>query len=262
MLVVLDAIIEGYNEITNMQTRQQDMLMDIGIQKIKAGIAVTFLDGEKESALLLLDGAVEYSWDHKKADATRASVFDENPLALHTPAGMAVTIYAKTDAEVLIQKTTNDRNFEAKFYGKEDCTSAIFYGDVWNDTARRLVRTVFDYKNAPYSNMVLGEVISFPGKWSSYIPHRHDQPEVYFYRFDKDSGFGAGFIGEDVYKTKNNSALCIPGGFTHPQVTAPGYPMYFCWMIRHLDQNPWTSRNDDDNYLWLLEDDVKIWPNR
>jgi len=54
-----------------------------------------------------------------------------------------------------------------------------------------------------------------------------------------------------VYKIKDGSFSAIPGHVTHPQVTAPGYLMYTCWMIRHLDGNPWTDRIDDERYLWL-----------
>lgn len=34
VLVVMDSIKEGYNQITNMETSHQNMLMDIGIQKM------------------------------------------------------------------------------------------------------------------------------------------------------------------------------------------------------------------------------------
>ncbi len=262
MLIKLGQIKSGYNEITNMETKAQNMLMDVGIQKIAAGQAVTFQDSEKETAFLLMDGEVLFQWENQSKSAARVSLFDESPSALHVSKNMQVKIEAIKDAEVLVQKTTNPGAFEAKFYDREDCVSEILGENVWNDMARRVIRTVFDYTNAPYSNMVLGEVVNFPGKWSSYIPHGHDQPEVYVYRFDKESGFGAGFIGDDVYKIENNSALCIPGGPTHPQVTAPGYPMYYCWMIRHLENNPWVGRTNDSRYEWLLEKDVKIWPEK
>lgn len=262
MLIVLDHINEGYNEITNMLTSHQNMLMDIGVHKLVKGSALELFDEHKETAILLLEGNIEFSWENKKVISKRNSVFDESPEALHVPKGIVVKIIAIEDTELIIQKTTNETNFEAKYYSKNDCSSDVFGANVWDDTARRTVRTVFDYKNAPYSNMVMGEVINFPGKWSSYIPHGHDQPEVYFYKFDKESGFGAGFVGEEVFKIKNNSALCIKGGPTHPQVSAPGYPMYYCWMIRHLPNNPWTTRNDDLRYTWLLEKEVMIWPNR
>jgi len=262
MLIKLEGMKRGYNEITNMETKAPEMLMDIGIQKIEKGQTAVCFDQEKETAFLLLNGRVAFQWEESEAAGSRASLFDENPTVLHVPKNTQVQLKALTDSEVLIQKTTNPASFASRLYRPEDCISEMLGENVWNDMARRIIRTVFDYKNAPYSNMVLGEVINYPGKWSSYIPHGHDQPEVYYYRFLNDSGFGAGFIGDDVYKIVDNSALCIPGGPTHPQVTAPGYPMYYCWMIRHLENNPWVGRKNDGRYEWLLEKDVKIWPNK
>jgi 5-deoxy-glucuronate isomerase len=262
MLIKLDKIQFGYQEITNMDTVGQDMLMDIGVQKIEKGQNVSLQNDEKEAAYLLLDGEVEFHWGDHTQTAARNSLFDENPAALHVSGGVPVRIEALRDAEVLIQKTTNLNHFPSRFYQHQDCICEVLGENVWDNMAKRIIRTVFDYKNAPYSNMVLGEVINYPGRWSSYIPHGHDQPEVYYYRFDKESGFGAGFIGDEVYKIVDHSALCIPGGPTHPQVTAPGYPMYYCWMIRQLDHNPWIGRTNDKRYEWLLEENVKIWPNR
>ena len=102
--------------------------------------------------------------------------------------------------------------------------------------------------------MVMGEIIVPQGGWSSYPPHQHPQPEVYYYRFEKPQGFGGCFIGDDVYKISDGSFCAIPGGFTHPQVNAPGYPMYYVWMIRHLDGNPWTDRIFDPAHKWLLDE--------
>ena len=137
------------------------------------------------------------------------------------------------------------------FYRPEDCRDDIFGGDKLEGKMKRTVRTVFDYSNAPYSNMVNGEVINHQGGWSSYTPHHHPQPEVYFYRYERPEGFGACFIGDEVYKIKDGSCAAIPGGKTHPQVTAPAFPMYYCWMIRHLEGNPWNSRVVDERYLWI-----------
>ena len=46
------------------------------------------------------------------------------------------------------------------------------------EASTRIVRTIFDLSNATDAKLVLGEVISYPGKWSSYPPHHHPQPEV------------------------------------------------------------------------------------
>ena len=87
----------------------------------------------------------------------------------------------------------------------------------------REIKTFFDLDNAPFSNMVLGEVLNLPGKWSSYPPHHHPQPEVYFYRFDYPHGFGAGFANGDVYKTEQNGQRPNHQPWLPLQVVAPGY---------------------------------------
>ncbi|BCA37219.1 hypothetical protein BwiPL1_56010 (plasmid) [Bacillus wiedmannii] len=171
---------------------------------------------------------------------------------------MKVTITALSDSEVLVQKTDNDQEFAFKLYTPNECQSVVAGEGVWEGTAQRVIRTIFDYNNVAYSNMVVGEVISYPGRWSSYPPHHHDQPEVYYYRFNKLQGFGCAMVGEDAYRVVYNSFITIPGELDHPQATAPGYTMYFCWMIRHLENNPWNDRIMEEEHKWLLEQNAKI----
>ena len=87
----------------------------------------------------------------------------------------------------------------------------------------------FDHDISPESNMVLGEVLNDRGNWSGYLPHRHPQPETYFFKFDHPEGFGASFVGDQVFKSTDESFSAIPGGELHPQAVAPGYQMYTCW---------------------------------
>ena len=247
----------GYNAMT---TRDSDMMMDIGYQVMNAGESVDFNDAVQETAFVILTGQVQISWNGKTEMMRRDSLFDENPYCLHVPRNTKVTIKADTDSEVLVQQTDNDRDFEPKFYRPEDVQSDIFGQGMWNGTAERTVRTIFDYDNAPYSNMVNGEVINSPGRWSGYIPHNHPQPEVYTYKFDKPQGFGACFIGDNAFKITHNSWSELSSGFMHPQVTAPGYAMWYSWMIRHLPNDPWKkTRNDLPEHVWLLDPNAKIW---
>ncbi|MCY6354145.1 5-deoxy-glucuronate isomerase [Clostridium sp. ZS2-4] len=262
MIDRLEQLKEGYNTLTEMNGKHSDMLMDIGIYKMKISQEQVCIDNEKESAFLLLDGKVIIEWNGNKQEVERNSVFDEDPWCLHVPKNMQVKITALSEAEVLLQKTDNEKDFDCKLYSPQECRSDIFGEGVWKDAARRVVRTVFDYSNAPHSNMVMGEVITFPGRWSSYIPHHHPQPEVYYYKFNKPQGFGCSIIGDDVYKISDNSISTIPGGLVHPQAAAPGYAMYYCWMIRHLDNNPWIDRINAEEHKWLLDPEIKIWPDK
>lgn len=249
----------GYNAMT---TRDSDMMMDIGYQVMDAGEELSFEDPEQETAFVILSGQAEIRWNGQSEKMHRDSLFDENPYCLHVPRNTKVTMKADTAAEVLIQKTDNEKDFAPKFYRPEDVQADIFGGGVWSGTATRTVRTIFDYSNAPYSNMVNGEVINSPGRWSGYAPHTHPQPEVYTYKFDRPQGFGACFIGDNAFKISHNSWSELSGGNSHPQVTAPGYAMWYSWMIRHLPNNPWNkTRIDDPDHEWLMQPDAdeKIW---
>lgn len=252
----------GANKICNIDGAYKEMLMDISVNKLKKGSEESYEESEKEIAVLLLTGKVKIEWSGNKEIMERHSVFDEDPWCLHVPHGTKVTVKAEEESEIIYQATENQKDFKAKFYSPKDCQSDIFGKGVWNDTARRVVRTVFDYHNAPYSNMVMGEVITYPGKWSSYPPHYHPQPEVYYYKFNKPQGLGLCLTGDDAHKISDNSYVAIHGGDVHPQTSAPGYAMYYCWMIRHLKDNPWTDRIDVDEHKWLWNKDVKIWPEK
>lgn len=249
----------GYNSIVREDDHSENMLMDFDVYKGRAGEEITLFSDTKEMAIILFGGEIEYIWLDNSLVASRNDVFDEGPHCLHVPNSTKVVIKFVSDSEIGIQKATNEKKFDAKMYTPDGCVDQYFGATGMQGTAKRLVRDIFKYETAPYSNMVIGEVITYPGKWSSYPPHSHNQPEVYLYKFTKPQGFGAGFVGDNVYKIKDNSALLITGDLSHPQTTAPGYGMYYCWMIRNLPNNPWTTRVNDKEHEWLLDENAVIW---
>ncbi|MDR1378461.1 MAG: 5-deoxy-glucuronate isomerase [Synergistaceae bacterium] len=251
--------VQGYNALTDRRGIHPESLMDIGVYVFSPGEKFTFRAERDESAFLLLDGEVSFEWNGLSESASRHSVFDAPPTALHVSSHVDVAITAKSSAEVLIQKTDNPRAFEPVFYPSSSIKNVFLGADNMQGCAKRVLRDIFNYGNASYSNMVLGEDLHLPGRWSSYPPHHHPQPEVYYYRFDKPQGFGVTIVGDDATVIKHNHICVIPGGECHPQAAAPGYAMYYTWMIRHLDGNPWTDRIDDPKHVWLHDKDAIIW---
>lgn len=228
-----------------------DMMMNITVYRMAAGEERTFCYPGEEMAVLLVLGHATFKWENREETGQRHSFIEEGPYCLHVSHGICVAVKALSDSEILVQTTENDADFGSIFYRPEDCRDDIFGLDVYDNKMKRTVRTVFDYKNAPYSNMVNGEVVNHQGGWSSYTPHHHPQPEVYYYRYERSEGFGACFMDDNVYKIMDGAVAAIPCGKTHPQVTAPAFPMYYCWMIRHLPGNPWTDRVVDPRYTWI-----------
>lgn len=248
---------EFENGIKHITAENDDtsMLMDIDVYKLEKDETISLCDANKETAILLIEGNVEFNFEGNKKSAKRDSCLNPKAICLHICKGKKVEITANETSELFVQKATNETEFASVYYEGETIRSKITGETTWEGMAKRQVVTIIDDTVAPYSKLVIGEVVSFGGRWSSYTPHSHPQPEVYYYKFQRDGGFGAGFVGENVYKIENGTALCIIGDKTHPQVSAPGYDMYYVWAIRHLDGDRWlNTRVEDERYSWLNGD--------
>ncbi|MGN0333547.1 MAG: 5-deoxy-glucuronate isomerase [Lachnospiraceae bacterium] len=239
--------------LTTYENEYSAMMMDVRVYNVKAGQIREFGRQGEETAILLLSGKLAFQWEGKEETVSRKDVFTEGPWALHTCTDVPVSVIAKEDTEILVQCTKNENKFESRLYAPEDAPWGYSCVGKFGNVAKRRVNTIFDHDICPESNMVLGEVLNDRGNWSGYLPHRHPQPETYFFKFDRPEGFGASFVGDQVFKSVNNSFSAIPGGELHPQAVAPGFQMYTCWMIRHLDGNPWlqTDRCEDERYTWM-----------
>ena len=173
----------GYNKIIDMDGEYAAALMDFGVLKLNEGQTITDTSS-KERAFLLISGEVEFAWQAQKVVAGRSSCFAEGPWCLHVPSNIPVTIIClKRDSEIAVYKTDNERSFASRLFTPEDCKVEMLGAGTMNEMATRAVRTIFNKANREEANLLLGETINLPGKWSSYPPHHHPQPEVYFYKF-------------------------------------------------------------------------------
>ena len=252
----------GYTAITTMEEVEHNTMMDFGVLRL-AKDSVEKNTEKKERAYLLIQGEVTFQWEGHRETAKRSNCFDEDPYVLHVPQNVEVIITGISEnSELTVTKTTNETMFPSKFYTQEECRSEERGKGTMKETSTRTVRTVFDKSNSPDSNLVVGEVIDHPGKWSSYPPHYHPQPEIYFYKFNPENGYGFSELGEDAVKLRHNDTVKILDNATHPQITAPGYAMYYLWVIRHLEGNPYITPTFVPEHLWVTEPDAKIWPDK
>lgn len=253
----------GVMRLTNTTDLYPNMLMNITVYRIPWDESREFCFENEEAAFLLIEGEAQFDWDDgdvpKMEQAARRSCIDDPAYCLHVPKGVRVSIgnvssyESRSDCEILVQSTQNETLFAPVFYTPATIRRDTFGQGQFEGKAQRTVSTFFDYDSAPYSNMVCGEILIPQGGWSSYPPHEHPQPEVYYYRFGHPNGFGACFLDDAAYKIADRSFAAVPGGKYHPQVNAPGYAMMYVWMIRHFDGYPWTERNFDPKHAWLLD---------
>lgn len=254
---------KGYEVLVSRNGPNADMLQDFAHLGIAEGGKWTSPAGD-ERAFLLARGNVEFSWNSggksQSAQGRRKNLFDENPSVLNVPADAEVSVQSLSgDAELYVMATSNPVYFTPRFYTPQECRGEERGKGTMNETSTRVVRTVFDDSNAPWSNLVVGEVITIPGKWSSYPPHHHAQPEIYHYRMLPEQGFGIAVIGEKPYFVTDRDTVLIRDGQDHPQVAAPGYAMWYLWVIRHLEGNRYRNPTFTKAHEWVQDPKAKIW---
>lgn len=255
----------GYTALSEENGVHSDMLMDFGILRLMPDQRFEECK-DKECAYLLVSGEVEMEWEGHKETMKRSNCFDESPWVLHVPAKVKVSIRGVgPDSEIAVQRTVNPTHFNSRLYCPEDTPDENRGAGTMNETCTRIVRTVFDYSTAPYSKMVLGEVINTPGKWSSFPPHIHPQPEIYYYKMNPANGYGFCEYGDDVMKVRNNDTVFIQANYTHPQVATPGHALWYLWVIRHLDDDAYRAPLYPyflPEYEYIKKPDTVIWPNK
>ncbi len=118
------------------------------------------------------------------------------------------------------------------------------------------------------SRLVVVEVYTPSGNWSSYPPHKHDQhrvdengtlleadlEEIYFYKISRPEGYAYQRIYTDdrsldeLILVQDNHLVLSPRGY-HPVVTAPGFDCYYLNMLAGSAQS--LAASDDPAYSWV-----------
>ncbi|MFQ5971401.1 MAG: 5-deoxy-glucuronate isomerase [Alphaproteobacteria bacterium] len=254
-----DGFPNGYTAITKLDEVDDNTGIAFGVLRL-AHEEVHEATPEHETAWLLMDGKVEVEVAGKRVTFERQSLFDESATCVHVSAGEPIRFVAHADAEFTVYATANTKSFEARIYLPADVPNEHRGKGQVGNACYRFVRTIFDRSNADgNAELVLGEVVTMPGRWSSYPPHHHPQPEIYHYRFTKPQGYGHAELGEQVYKVRQYDTVKIFDGNDHAQCAAPGYGMYYSWVIRHLPDNPYTVPEFTEEHRWTMDREAEIW---
>ena len=256
--------INGVNKVVDINGPHREYMMDFEILKLEAGNI--YVNAESlERVYLIIQGKVAVSFDDVNATVDRANFYDVDPTLVHLCKDTEVTIECLDgDTEIAVYKTENDVQDVSRIRGPEDIRIETRGKGTMNDTGTRIVRTIIDHSIDPKSNLMIGEDMHYPGKWAGFPSHHHPQPEIYFYKFMpySETGFGLLKLGDEGVLLQENDTVLIPPGVDHPQVSAPGYGMYFIWTIRHLEGNPYLGPVFVEEHLWPAQEGAVIWPDK
>jgi 5-deoxy-glucuronate isomerase len=254
-LAVTDVHIQGPETFRRGKTQvlsgRPEIGIDVAALVLEPGGKHSELSDDCETVVVLLEGGGVLEAAGMVARCARRGPFADPASALRAPAGVAWGVRSGAEGALLLVATAvSVARCDALLAGA-DCVGAAGPSVVGSGVFRRRV-----WPLVAGGTLLVGETVA--EGWSSYPPHHHPQPEVYFYRFDPPQGFGFAQVGERAEIVRHNSAICIPPDADHAQSAAPGYAQYYLWVIRNLGDAPYTAPIDAPEHAWLLDPGKRV----
>jgi 5-deoxy-glucuronate isomerase len=190
----------------------------------------------------------------------RRHVFDGLPTALYLPVGTEYTILAETDCELALCFSRAEEKYRAQLIGPDQIEVEVRGGANATRQINHILKPEF-----PAQRLLLVEVYTPSGNWSSYPPHKHDvhRPphevdleELYYYKIDRPEGYAIqrvytpdGRIDETL-TVRDGELVLIPEGY-HPVVAAHGYNVYYLNALAGSARS--MAASDDPAYAWVRQ---------
>jgi 5-deoxy-glucuronate isomerase len=233
------------------------------VRRLAVGQTVALTSAGKEICIVVLTGKADIEVGTRKFDALggRKSVFEDAPPgAVYAPAGSAIRIHAVSEAEIALCSAPSSAAGEPRAIPGERMPKEV-RGE---GTNRRFVRNVLP-ETEPADRLLVVEVITPGGHWSSYPPHKHDTDaipaeaqleEIYWHRLDPSQGFAFQRVYTDdrsideTVCVEDGEVVLVPRGY-HPVGAPHGYDLYYLnvmagpvrrWIVQDDPAHAWIKR--------------------
>ncbi|TAL06057.1 MAG: 5-deoxy-glucuronate isomerase, partial [Chloroflexota bacterium] len=217
----------------------------------------------QEVAVVILEGTVSITAGSRSFPhvGSRASVFEPiPPPVLLVEPGAAIDVTARTRATIGIAGAPG---------GTTRTTRLIEPADIRVEArgSGQTARTVHHLlpPEAEAGRLIVVEVLTAGGNWSSYPPHKHDTDdppreclleELYYYRFRQQQGFAfqrvysADRALDEALTPMHGDAVLVPRGY-HPVGVPAGYDCYYLNVMAGPIRE-WRFTLDPD-HAWLMD---------
>src|SRR5271170_5449237 len=211
--------------------------MSLFVRRLQPGDVFRARTDHEEGAFVLLGGSCQVDWGQGPTRmGKRKNVFDGLPYALYLPTGNQAVFTAETTCEIAECRAPSDARLEPKLITPGETVSSLRGG---GNASRQIIDVITP--SFPADKLMVIEVYTPGGNWSSYPPHKHDVhnppaevdlDEIYYYRIRQPEGFAlqhlyAGqYAGEQTLKARDGDCVLVHNGY-HPVVAGPGYDVYY-----------------------------------
>ena len=232
------------------------------VAKLEAGQTFKRDTGNLEYCLVLLSGIADVSTQQVEWTNVggRMSVFEKKPpYSVYVPNEDHFEVKALTEVELAICSAPGSRSFKARLIvPTEAAMETRGYGN--------LERQIYNIlpESEPADSLLVVEVYTPEGHWSSYPPHKHDRDampeeslleETYYYKIQPEQGFAVQRVYTDdrsldeTVVVKNGETVLVPKGY-HPVSAPPGYEVYYLNVMAGPTR-AWKFVNDAE-HAWIM----------
>jgi len=235
------------------------------VYQLAAGQTLELETADREYCLVLVTGkaSVVTNQESWQSLGDRESVFEQKaPYSVYVPAADRFVVTAETDLELALCNAPAKGEYPARLITPDMCS----YETRGIGTNQRHVCNIL-FGNMAAESLLVCEVITPDGNWSSYPPHKHDTDdaprethleETYYHRLDPEQGFAFQRVYTDdrsldeTMSVENRGVVMVPKGY-HPVGAPHGYTSYYLNVMAGPSRN-WIFHNDPD-HEWIIEAD-------
>ena len=231
-------------------------------REMKRGARTTTETENREICVVILSGKARVkSGDFDSGViGERADVFSGSPWSVYAPPHASVAIEAVEDCELAICSAPAVGRFPARVIAPTE-VEALVRGQGAN---ARHIRNILA-EEAEAESLLVVEVITPGGHWSSYPPHKHDRDalpdesyleETYYHRLSPPQGFALQRVYTDdrsldeTMTVADRDVVMVPRGY-HPVGAPHGYDLYYLNTMAG-PKRTWRFHNDPA-HEWLMK---------
>ena len=231
-------------------------------RKLAAGETFRSQTGTREVGIVALGGvcSVASSEGTFPAFGRRPNVFGGLPHTLYLPISSEFELTAETDCDLAFCFCRAEERFPARLVTPEEVTVEIRGGGNATRQINHMIRPSF-----AAHRLLVCEVYTPSGTWSSYPPHKHDVhnppdevdlEEIYYYRIDRPEGYAIQRVYTSDHRldatltVRDGELVLIPEGY-HPVVAAHGYNVYYLNALAGSARS--MAASDDPAHAWVRQ---------
>ena len=241
------------------------------VDKLGGDDKVSRTTGNEEIAFVPLAGIVTVQSNGMTWElGGRRSVFEGMPWALYLPRDTVYMLSSLGDAEVAIAGARAEEQLEPRLVTPEEIDIEVRGSGNATRQINHIIKPEF-----PAQRLLVVEVFTPSGNWSSYPPHKHDEDhppgevvleEVYYYRTQQQppGAFAVQRLyspqhGTDITATvRDGDIMLVPHGY-HTTCAAHGYDLYYLNGLAGDRRS--MAAADDPSLAWIRRAWQKLEPD-